>query len=474
MIETNKGSFRDPANKVYEVFAGNKTSKQIRIFRGVNEAALLNFRQLGQTAFYKNLIARRHLVTTTEVKSNKYLKTIKKDGWAGVLEHETIPFVSYPYEWSFSMLKDAAELHLMIIEKALEEGWTLKDATPFNIQFVNSRPIFIDIPSFEPREDGVPWVGYRQFCSMFLAPLMLKAHLGIDHLPLLRSYLDGIPPSEAIKFFNGLTKFKKGVLSHIALPARVENSIQKKERDDVEAQERKHGKHSDAMVIGLVQSMRRLVSKLKTKDAHTDWSHYDRTHSYKDVELEKKMGFVEKHVSSQARNHVWDIGCNTGTFSRVSAAHAEMVLSLDGDHEAIEQLYHREKAEPSSNILPMVMNLANISPNHGWAGIERQALDNRVKPDVVLCLALIHHMRMSANVPNVMFLQWLRSLDASIIIEFVKREDEMVIKLLTNKTEQYEDYNIDQFISECTGLFNIVDRLELKGGKREIFYLTPK
>jgi len=471
VIETNKGSFRDPVNRVYEISESNKGT---RIFRGVNADALSNFQNLRQTTFYNELVAARHLVSTNEVESNEYTKLIKQDGWSGVLEHETIPFISYPYEWSFSMLKDAAKLHLMILEKALEEGWTLKDATPFNIQFVNARPIFIDIPSLEPREDGAPWVGYRQFCSTFLTPLMLKAHLDIDHLPLLRSYLDGIPPSEAIKFFNGKARFKKGVLSHIALPAKVENSIQKKERDGVEAKERKPGKHSDAMVIGLVQSMRRLVSKLKTKDAHTDWSHYDQTHSYVDVELEKKLAFVEKNVSRQPRHHVWDIGCNTGTFSKIAAPYANMVLSLDGDHEAIEQLYQRETLGTTSNILPMVMNLANISPNHGWAGCERQALDHRVKPDVVLALALIHHTRISANIPNVMFLRWLRSLEAEIIIEFVTRDDEMVIKLLTNKSEQYIDYNLDQFVTECREMFKIEDRLKLKSGKREIFYLVPK
>jgi len=393
MLSSNPGSFRDPANRVYVL------PESRSIYRGVNQETLDNYKTLTQLEFFRKFVKDRVVVKTEEITSGKVHKEIISEGWVGVFKHETIPFISYPYEWTFSMLKDAALLHLKLVEQSLENGWTLKDATPYNIQWVNMRPIFIDLPSFEPWEEGTPWVGYRQFCSMFLTPLMLRAHLGIDHLPLLRSYIDGIPPTEAVKFFNGRNRLKKGVMSHLVLPAKVETNILKKERDAVDAEHRTARKHSKAMVVGLVQSLSRLVSKLKTEIEHTDWSHYDRTHSYDDIEHEEKKSFCEKHASSQHRNFVWDIGCNTGTFSKIAAAHADLVLSLDGDHDAVEQLYLREKENRDSNILPMVMNLANISPNQGWAGSERAALDNRVKPDLVFVLALIHHTRISANIP---------------------------------------------------------------------------
>ncbi len=303
---------------------------------------------------------------------------------------------------------------------------------------------------------------------------MLRAHLGIDHLPLMRSYIDGIAPTEALKFFPGLRRLKKGVLSHIVLPAKVEGAILKAERDAAQAKRRTAGKQSDAMVIGLVQSLIRLVRKLTIKIDHTDWSQYDKTHSYEDLDFEAKKQFVQKQVSLSKRDHVWDIGCNTGTFSKIASPFCQQVIALDGDHNAVEQLYRREKKTKGSNILPLVMNLSNISPNQGWAGRERQAFDNRKKPDLVLCLALIHHIRMSANIPNALFLKWLRSLDADVVLEFVTRKDEMVIKLLTNKSEQYADYTLEQFISETRQYFNIKDRAPLKDGRREIFYLTPK
>ncbi len=474
MLSSVPGSFRDPANRVYSFSENSEKGQDYGVYRGVNQKSLDYYRELSQAPFFKGLVADRKLVRTKEVDSGNIFKQIKNDGWAGVLEHEPVPFITYPYEWPFEMLKDAAILHLDILEEALEGGWTLKDATPYNIQWLNSRPVFIDIPSFEPWETGSPWVGYRQFCNMFLTPLMLRAHLDIDHLPLLRSYLDGIAPTEALKFFQGKNKFKKGVMAHLSLAARVETSIQKKERDDVEVKARTARTHSKAMVIGLVQSLNRLVKKLKVDIAHTDWSHYDKTHSYNDQEHDEKKGFVEKAIKAAPRKFVWDIGCNTGTFSRIAAAHADLVLGLDGDHDAVQQLYLKEKTEKDSKIISAVMNLANISPNHGWAGQERAALDNRRKPDLVLVLALIHHMRISSNIPTSLFLSWLRGLDAEIVIEFVTRKDEMVVKLLAHKSEQYLDYNVEQFASECEELFQISDRQILKGGKREIFHLIPR
>ncbi len=474
-LRPDTGSFRDPVNRVYELDGDARNGIDVdTIYRGVRKGALDNFRSLSKTDFYNDLVADRSLVRTEECLSGNAFDMIAAEGWDGVLQHERIPFISYPYEWTFSMLKSAATLHLDIVEKALENGWTLKDATPYNIQWVNAQPVFIDIPSFEPREAGAPWDGYRQFCSMFLTPLMLRGHLGIDHIPILRSCLDGIPATQAVNYFNGFKRFKKGVLSHIFLPAQVENSIAKKERDGVQAKRRAPPKHSDAMVVGLVQGLKRLVNSLKSDIEHTDWSHYDRTHSYQDDEHDAKKKFVEEKAKASRRGFIWDIGCNTGTFSRLVAPYADHVLSLDGDHDAIEQLYLRERETKSSNILPMVMNLANISPNQGWGRKERLALDSRKTPDLVLCLALIHHMRISANIPNIYFLKWLRSLEASVVLEFVDRSDEMVIKLLTNKKEQYNDYNAEQFEKECRLFFNIEDRLKLKSGKREVFHLSPK
>jgi SAM-dependent methyltransferase len=468
----NTGSFRDPVNRIYEFESENE---KLRILRGLDKGAYESYVRLSGESFFRNAIDSGRIVKTRALElDDPVAEFILNDGWAGVLEHKPIPFVSYPYEWTFSMLKDAALLQLHLIEKGVENDWSLKDATPYNIQWIGPRPIFIDVPSFKPRAKGEPWVGYRQFCSMYLAPLMLRAHLGIDQVPILRSYIDGIPPTEAVKYFTGSKRFNRGVMSHIVFPAKVESSITKRERDGAPAQRRTSGNQSNAMVLGLVQSLTRLVNRLSYGIKHTDWSQYDKTHSYQEEDFDKKKAFVLMHASSAKRQQVWDIGSNTGTFSRIASKFCNQVIAIDGDHDAVEQLYLSEKKEKRSNILPLVMNIANISPGQGWAGVERKAFDKRTKPDLVLCLAIIHHVRISANIPNVLFLQWLRSLDADVILEFVRREDEMVIKLLTNKHEQYEDYNLNQFITEAEQLFSIKDREPLKGGRREIFFLTPR
>jgi len=472
-VTADAGSFRDPANRVYDVKKHNDESGR-RILRGMDKESLDNFQRLSEQDFYRRFEKNGQAVKTDILpSSDSDAIVVLKDGWSGVLEHTTIPFVSYPYEWTFSMLKDAALLQLNILEQSLENGWTLKDATSYNIQFEGSRPVFIDIPSFEPWVKGEPWVGYRQFCTMFLIPLMLKSHLGIDQLPILRSYIDGIPPTEATKYFTGFDRFKKGVMSHIVFPAKVENTISARERDDAPARKRIGREQSPAMVIGLVQSLSRLVISLKSDLKHSDWSQYDKTHSYEGADFSAKKAFVEKHASQAMRDQIWDIGCNTGTFSKICSPYCNSVISIDGDPDAVEQLYLEEREIKGSNTLPLVMNLSNISPGQGWAGNERKAFDKRKNPDLVLCLALIHHIRLSANIPNVFFLKWLRSLNSEVILEFVNREDEMVIKLLTNKAQQYNDYTLDQFIDEAKRFFTIEDRKPLKGGKRELFFLSP-
>ncbi len=152
--------------------------------------------------------------------------------WTSRHLREPLEFITWPYEWPFSMLKDAGLLQLRLLDTAVRNGWILKDATPFNIQWRQARPVFIDTPSFVPWDGGEFWQGYRQFCSMFLIPLMITAHLRIPFQPLLRSRLDGIPPEEAAKYFSGMRKFRRGVLSHIWFPAKAERRMRSSGRAD--------------------------------------------------------------------------------------------------------------------------------------------------------------------------------------------------------------------------------------------------
>jgi SAM-dependent methyltransferase len=466
------GSFRDRNNRVYD--------DGERVYRGVSQAALQNWQEVSRTEFFRDLMSQSKVVETEEAAPDAIGGADGLSTWSGILVHKRIPFLTYPYEWSFAMLKDAALLHLDILESGIEQGWTLKDSSAFNVQWVGPKPVFIDIPSLEPYSEGEPWRGYRQFCMMFLYPLMLKSYRGIDFGPFLRSNLDGIDPSIANKILTGWTRFRKGVTTHVSLHARMQERAAAKEIEEARrltedakgtVQQSRSIRHSKAMVLGTIQSMRRVISSMQSPDALTTWGEYDTGHSYGDSSFKKKQAFVAKHGGSRHRSLVWDIGCNTGTFSRLCEPFADYIVSMDGDAKAIEQLYLGERERDSSKLLPMIVDLSNVSPNQGWRGAERKALDARGTPDLVLCLALIHHMVISANIPMAEFIDWIASLGADAIIEFVSADDDMSRMLLRNKVNQYADYTQAQFERLVSQKFSIEDSEELKGGHRRIYYL---
>ncbi len=424
--------------------------------------------------FFQRMVADGDVVETTLLDSeDASYRRLSEQGWATAVEHEVVYFITWPYEWPFSMLRDAALLQLRLLETSVRNGWILKDATPFNIQWMGMRPVFIDIPSFVPYEESEYWQGYRQFCSTFLTPLLLAAHLGIPFQPLLRSRLEGILPEEASRYFYGLRRFKRGVMSHILFPAKMESRMRRRQGARRPAQLPRRRRQSRTMLLALLDSLKRLISRLSYRPANSDWAKYSETHSYEEADLERKKAFVERHTTARRPSLTWDMGANTGTFSSIAARHSRLVVATDTDQDAIELLYREARSGGAQNIIPLVMDMANFSPGQGWAGRERAGFVERRSPDMALCLALIHHMRVSANIPLSLFVGWLRSLDSAVIIEFVGRDDEMFHTLVENKREEYADYTAENFEAEVARHFSISDRLQLKGGKREMFLLEP-
>ena len=308
---------------------------------------------------------------------------------------------------------------------------------------------------------------------MFLIPLMLKAYRDIDYVPFLRSDLEGIDPVEAIKFFPARSLLKKGVFTHVYLHAKMQKAFSDDKPSNKGGASRRI-RHSKAMIVGTIQGLRRTVARLVLQNAPTTWGTYDEHHSYDDTSYQQKKDFIQKHIGTKRWSQVWDIGCNTGTFSRLCSPHADTVLAIDGDSLAIEKLYQQQKLEPKSNILPLIMNLANISPAQGWQGRERRSLEQRGTPDFLLCLALIHHMVISANIPIRDFITWIRGLNSVVVLEFVGPEDEMTRHILKNKVNQYAEYTQDNFESIVREMFTIGESIPLKGGSRTLYYLQPK
>lgn len=466
------GSFKDPGGRVYRVLEADGKE---RIVRGLNPAAAGTLERLLAEPFFGRLSAAGEVVATKLLDpASAGARSVMADGWSAAAEHEPVDFVTWPYEWPFSMLKDAALLQLRVLRKAAEHGWLLKDATPFNVQWAGVRPVFIDVPSFAPREDGEYWRGYRQFCASFLTPLLLAAHLGVAFQPLLRSRLEGIPPEEANRYFYGWRRFKRGVPSHVWFPAMAERRVHRRGAPAAQAApQAAPRRQSQTVLLALLDSLERLVGGLSRKPAHSLWSQYAGSHSYDAADFERKREFVRRHAAALRPGLTWDLGANTGTFARIAAAHSGTVVAVDGDPDAVELLYRELRTSGPRNVVPLVMDLANLSPGQGWAGRERPAFDRRRSPDLVLGLALIHHVRVAANIPLPLFLDWLRSLDAACILEFVGRDDEMFRTLLEHKREDYADYTARNFESEVRARFAVRERLELKGGLRELFALEP-
>ena len=457
-IEPEPGSYRDRNGSVFY--------RDGRVFRRLSTRAQENWNLLRDTPFFEACRADGRIVDTWDADPSQ------GGPEQGVVEHARVPFVSYPYEWPFGMLKDAALLHLGLMRQALGADMILKDSSAYNIQWFGTRPALIDIPSFEPLKPGEPWVGYRQFCELFLYPLMLQAYKGVDFRPWLRGRIDGIQADEMHKLMSARDLLRPGVLLHVA----AQSALQKRSAGagNVRGMLAEAG-FDKSMILRNVEKLEGLVGKLETPRIRTEWSDYDRTHSYEEAEFNRKVEFVRMAAGHRRWTLAWDLGCNTGTFSRIVADHADHVVAMDGDWMAVEHLYRREKAAGDrKSILPLVVNLADPSPNQGWLGSERKGLAERGRPELTLCLALVHHIVISANIPLGDFIRWLAGLGTSLVIEFVGRDDEMVQALLAHREDQYDDYHPETFRTLLEAHFDIRDHRDLKGGKRRIYFATAR
>lgn len=458
------GSFRDRNARVF-YYNG-------RIFRTLSNASLTDYKSLEATIFFKKALS-ESIVVKTELVSGSRLPSELMDGaWQGLLEHEVIPFISYPYEWSFGMLKDAALLHLDLFLQALEEQFVIKDSSSFNIQWRGYQPVFIDIPSFERYREGDLWAGYKQFCQMFLFPLMLQSYKKIPFQSWLRGNIDGFEIEDFYRIMSLRDLFRAGVLKHVVLQKKLQASYAGSARN-VRKELQELGFHRE-LIKANIKGIKKLVLKLDSGIASSVWADYATNNSYEVAELDVKKRFIGDVVREKKRKLTWDIGCNTGTFSKIASENSEFVLAFDADHLAIERLYQELKDTKQSKILPLIMNLANPSPNHGWRGMERKGLGERGKPDLILTLALIHHAVISANIPLSEFISWLASFNSELVIEFVTKEDPMVKKLLANKEDIYTDYELGYFENCLARSYEIVKKEELASKTRLLYYCRPR
>lgn len=457
----DSGSFRDPNSRVWRDGS--------RVLRGLNEAAAADFAALTVTNFYRGACKAGDLVSSNPVEA------VAPDGseWALVLEHAPIEVITYAHEWSFSMLQDAASLTLKLVRAAIDEDMTSKDATPYNVQFVGAKPTFIDIASFEPYRTGEPWWGYRQFCQMFLYPLMFTAYKDLPHQPWLRGAVDGISPEQARRVLQGRRHGSKGLIPHVWLHAKADRRFKGGSAGTVN--DLKRAGYNKKIYVALVDRLRKLVDGLSWNRSDSAWVDYSQRGHYASNDLLSKADFVRGVVAQRHRSQVWDIGANDGMFSRIAVEHADVVLAMDADALVVDRLYQTLRDDGPDRIIPLVVNFADPTPGIGWRTTERPPLTERSKPELVLALAVIHHLALTHNVPTAAVLDFFFELNAEVVLEVPKESDQMVKELKSHKRAGTHDgYTLGAIETQINQRFDVREREQLPGGTRLLFHLSPK
>jgi ribosomal protein L11 methylase PrmA len=453
---TLPSSFRDPSGFLF-VQDGS-------LYRQVNNTYAENYDQLMESGLYEALVKSSSLIPHEEVG----LDLAKNDEAYRILKPDVVPFISYPYEWCFSQLKDAALLTLSVQKTALDFGMTLKDASAYNVQFVGSRPVLIDTLSFERYAEGQVWVPYRQFCQHFLAPLALMSHTDIRLSQVLRTYIDGVPLDLASGLLPFRTRLSFSLLSHLHLHARSQKHFAERR---VDTSRRRMGRRS---FLGIIDSLESAVRKLKWQPRGELWSDYYEESSYSTDSLEQKRRLVAQYLDHVKPRIVWDLGANVGLFSRVASDEGILTISYDVDPECVEQNYLQSVRRGEKNILPLLLDLTNPSPGTGWEHEERMSLIERGPADTVLCLALIHHLAISNNLPLGKIADFLTRIGKSLIIEWVPKSDPQVGRLLASREDIFTTYTQEHFEVAFAERFQIAASEQLQDSDRTIYLMTRR
>jgi len=453
-------SFRDPEGRVFQ--------NGSRIFRTLSDTAALRMRSLEKNGRLEKLIATGMLIPSTLVSSSEAVLDPKQFGDV-VMEHERIPLIVYPYEWSFDMLRDAALLTLDLMSACLEMDLILKDATSFNVTPYKNRMVFLDTLSLDDYREGQPWEGYSQFCREFLYPLFLTSHKGVEFQPWMRAELNGLKASTMSRIFGWLEAPFKGVLTHVHLQAFFERRFANR---DIQVLSKFESRlFPKKALLRMLESIRRLVRSMKYRALDSVWDNYESDNSYSPQDEEAKKSFVMES-SGQLKANTWvDIGCNAGKFSDIIAktgSRPQTVIGLEADAAAANAFYLRFRNSTDNFFYPIVTNLLNPTPAMGWGLSERAALFDRVQGEGFLALALVHHICIANNIPLEGFIKLLNRFGHRGVVEWVDKQDAMVQRLLRNRKDVFPDYKWDEFERCLKTIFRVERVVETHGGHRRL------
>ncbi len=449
-------SFRDPCGRIL--------LRDGRVLRQININGKEDYRLLMQSGLYSRLTEMGLLIPHNETTE----KTADVYGWK-IIEPVMVPFVSYPWEWSFEELRTAALTTLQICRTALEHGMVLKDASAFNIQFNGVDAVFIDTLSFTRYREGKPWIAYSQFCRHFLAPLILGAKKDVRLIQLLRIYLDGIPLDLTVKLIPRHAVLNLKMFIHIYLHAGLQ--IIKKDKAGIKI---KRGFFSRNAMMGLLDSLESAIGGLRRKKTCSLWENYRDRMNYSAEAYEQKRSIVEKMSASLKPSIVWDIGANDGVFSRIAACYAPIVISFDLDHEVIDGSFVHYRKSGVKKILPLITDLSNPTPSCGWAHTERMSLAERGPADCLLALALIHHLAIGNNVSFDKIAGFFAAIARNVIIEFIPKSDSQAARMLSTREDIFDTYTEHNFESSVERYFYIEEKAPIPSSLRIIYRLKNK
>jgi ribosomal protein L11 methylase PrmA len=454
-IVRDEGSFRDPAGYVAH-YDG-------RIFRVLREDAFAAFERLKSSGLLAELLARKWLVPTAVSFEPALI-----DHSSRILEHEPIAFISYPYEWPFELLKRAALFHLDLHLLALEFGFTLTDASAYNVQFVGTEPIFIDPLSLVPYSEGEMWLGRRQFCEQFLNPLLFTALLKIPFNAWYRGSVEGIASEDLSRTLRLKHKTSWRVWSEVVLPVWLQKSRTSNSSKVAVAAQRQLPLNALRFML---RNLRSWIAGLRDPFAAkmTVWSGYEAENSYLPEEEKRKQAFVSDFIARLKPNMIWDLGCNAGLYGETALrAGAQYAVGFDSDHGALSLAVQRA-VRGGLKFLPLQMDACNPSPSQGWHQNERAGLNSRNRPEAILALALEHHIAIGRNVPLPMLLDWMVGLADRGVVEFVPKSDPAIQLMLSTRRDIFDRYSQAEFESELAKRASIESKEVVSSSGRTLY-----
>lgn len=448
-------SFRDSAGFMFRLDGLN--------YRQVNQSYASQYQQFIESGLYQTLIEKKLLIPHEEISKN--LSGVEE--CFKTLLPQQLPFISYPYEWCYDQLKDAALLTLRVLTTAIDHGMILKDATPFNVQFLAGKPVFIDTLSFEKYDAAKPWIAYHQFCESFLFPLVLGHYLKTGFQKFLMVWPDGIPASVTAGMLPWRSRFNLGVWLNVFLQIRIRNRSNPESSQTVNFSREK--------LLRLVGHLQTTILSLQMHaNSHSGWSRY-----YEETILSQQYLLSKEKIFSGFLDGInpisaLDLGCNDGYFSKVMSQKIPAIIASDFDESCVNRLYLAIKKERVNNILPICIDFTNPSPAIGLGNKERVSFLQRSNSEIVIVLALIHHLVLTKNIPLPMLAEQLAQLTTKfLIVEFVPLQDEKVKQLILHKTSFHQPYDESSF-EEHFGRYFAVERKELISGSERTLYRMRK